>query len=62
MLQLSAGEVPLEALLQLRAAAEASYVDSVRLALVGAAVVVLLSAGLAGRWLQAGVDELDHAQ
>lgn len=62
VLQLSAGEVPLEALLQLRAAAEASYVDSVRLALVGAAVVVLVSAALAGRWLQAGVDELDHAQ
>jgi MFS family permease len=61
VLRLSDGQVPLEALLQLRAAAEASYVTSVRLALLGAAAVVLLTAVLAGRWLQARVDELDHA-
>lgn len=62
VVRLARGEVPLDVLLQLRAAAEASYVGSVRVALVGAAVVVLLSAGLAGWWLQPGVDELDHAQ
>jgi MFS family permease len=61
VLTLSDGEVPLTALLQLRGAAEASYVTSVRLALVGAAVVVLLSAALSGRWLQPRVDQLDHA-
>jgi len=62
VLRLSQDQVPLEALLQLRAAAESSYVTSVRLALLGAAVVVLLSAGLCARWLQPGVDELDDAQ
>jgi DHA2 family methylenomycin A resistance protein-like MFS transporter len=61
VLRLSDGQVPLEALLQLRAAAEASYVTSVRLALLGAAAVVLLTAALAGRWLQPRVDQLDHA-
>ena len=61
VLALSEGQVPLTALLQLRGAAEASYVTSVRLALVGAAVVVLLSAVLSGRWLQPRVDQLDDA-
>jgi len=61
VLRLSDGQVPLAALLQLRGAAEASYVLSVRLALLGAAGVVLLSAGLAGRWLQPRVDQLDDA-
>ncbi len=62
VLRLSGDQVPLEALLQLRAAAESSYVASVRLALLGAAAVVLLSAGLCGLWLEAGVDQLDDAQ
>jgi DHA2 family methylenomycin A resistance protein-like MFS transporter len=61
VLRLSDGQVPLTALLQLRGAAEASYVQSVRLALLGAAAVVLLSAALAGRWLQPRVDQLDDA-
>jgi hypothetical protein len=61
VLRLSGGQVPLTALLQLRGAAEASYVQSVRLALLGAAGVVLLSAALAGRWLQPRVDQLDDA-
>ena len=61
VLTLSDGQVPLAALLQLRGAAEASYVTSVRLALVGAGLVVLLSAALCGRWLQPRVDQLDDA-
>jgi DHA2 family multidrug resistance protein-like MFS transporter len=60
VLRLSGDQVPLDALLQLRGAAESSYVTSVRAALVGAAVVVLLSAALAAVWLQPRVDELDH--
>ena len=48
---LADGQVPLTALLQLRGAAEASYVTSVRVALVGAAVVLLVSALVCGRLL-----------
>lgn len=44
-------EVGLDALLQLRNAASASYVSSTRAALVGAAVVLLLAAGVAARTL-----------
>ena len=63
---LADGQVPLTALLQLRAAAEASYVTSVRVALVGAAVVLVVSAVLCGRLLgrepsEPGVHQLDHA-
>jgi EmrB/QacA subfamily drug resistance transporter len=61
VLGLAEGEVPLTALLQLRTAAEQSYVGSVRIALVGAGIVVLVSAALAARELQPLVDELDHA-
>jgi len=61
VVELSAGEVPFAALLVLRAAAEQSYVGSVRLALVGAAVVLVVSAAVCARALQPGVDELDHA-
>jgi MFS family permease len=61
VLRLSEGEVPFEALRALRGAAESSYVTSVRLALLGAAAVVLLAAGLAARWLRPGVDQLDDA-
>ena len=53
--------VPLDGLLQLRGVAESSYVSSVRVALLGAAGVVLLVAALAARWLQPGVDQLDDA-
>jgi hypothetical protein len=60
VIRLADGQVPLDVLLRLRPLAEASYVDSVRLALVGAAVVALLCAGLTGRWLEARVDQLDH--
>jgi MFS transporter, DHA2 family, methylenomycin A resistance protein len=62
VLRLSGGEVPFEALTALRGAAEASYVTSLRLALLGAAAVVLVSAGLTARWLQPGVDQLDDPQ
>ncbi|MEX2290218.1 MAG: MFS transporter [Mycobacteriales bacterium] len=61
VLRLAEDRVPLESLLQLRAAAEASYVASVRVALLGAAVVVAVSALVAGAWLQARVDQLDDA-
>ena len=44
-------QVPLDALLQLRGAAEASYVGSVRLVLLGAAVVLVLSALTTSRTL-----------
>lgn len=47
------GTVALEALLQLRTAAEASFVGSTRAALVGAAVTLLLSAAVAARTLRA---------
>ena len=62
VVELSQGEVPLTALLELRGAAEASYVTSVRVALVGAALVVLVCAALAGAWLEPRVDELDDAE
>jgi DHA2 family methylenomycin A resistance protein-like MFS transporter len=62
VLRLSGDAVPFDALLKLADAARASYVTSVRLALLGAAVVVLLTAGVTARWLQPGVNELDHAQ
>lgn len=61
VLTLSAGEVPLGALLRLRSAAEASYVVSVRLALVGAAAVLVLAAVVCLRALQPRVHELDDA-
>ena len=62
VVRLSDGEVPLTALLELRGAAEASYVTSVRVALVGAAVVVLVCGALCALWLQPRVDQLDDAQ
>lgn len=62
VLQLADGQVPLDALLLLRGAAEASYVTSVRIALLGAAVVMVLATAVCARWLQARVDELDDAQ
>ena len=61
VVELSAGEVPFAALLVLRTAAEQSYVVSVRLALVGAAVVLAVSAGVCLRALRPGVDQLDDA-
>jgi hypothetical protein len=61
VLRLSGGAVPLDVLLQLRGAAEASYVASVRVALVGAAAVLLASALFCGRTLQARVHQLDDA-
>lgn len=57
VVRLADGQVPLTALLQLRGAAEASYVTSVRVALVGAAVVLLLSAAVCGRLLGASPSE-----
>ena len=57
VVRLADGQVPLTALLQLRGAAEASYVTSVRVALVGAAVVLLLSAAVCGRLLSASPSE-----
>ena len=61
VVDLSAGEVPFAALLLLRSAAEQSYVVSVRLALVGAAVVLALSAAVCAWALQPRVDQLDDA-
>jgi MFS family permease len=61
VIRLAEGQVALDVLLRLRPLAEVSYVGSVRLALVGAALVALVCAGLAGRWLQPRVDQLDHA-
>ncbi len=61
VLRLSGGEVPFGALLQLRGAAEASYVTSVRIALIGAAVVLVASAAFCGRTLEARVHQLDDA-
>jgi DHA2 family methylenomycin A resistance protein-like MFS transporter len=61
VLRLADQQVPLGALLQLRGAAESSYVASVRLALVGGAVVLALSALGCARLLQSGVHELDDA-
>jgi MFS transporter, DHA2 family, methylenomycin A resistance protein len=52
VLEVAEGGVPFEALLQLRAAGEASYVGSVRVALVGAAVVLVLAAVACGRALR----------
>ena len=61
VVDLAAGEVPFTALLVLRSAAEQSYVGSVRLALLGAAVVLAVSAGVCLRALQPGVHQLDDA-
>ena len=61
VVDLAAGDVPFAALLVLRTAAEESYVVSVRLALVGAAVVLAVSAAVCARALQPGVDQLDDA-
>ncbi len=66
ILRLADGQVPLDALLALRGAAEASYVSSVRVALVGAGVVLAVSAGVCGRLLsgqasEPRVHELDDA-
>ncbi len=62
VVDLSAGEVPFAALLVLRGAAEASYVLSVRVALLGAAAVVLVAAAVCARSLQPRVHQLDHVQ
>ncbi|MCW2614996.1 MAG: transporter, partial [Frankiales bacterium] len=61
VVRLSDGQVPLGTLLQLRGAAEASYVDSVQVALVGAAVVLTLSAAACVRLLQPRVHQLHDA-
>jgi DHA2 family multidrug resistance protein-like MFS transporter len=61
VVDLSAGEVPFAALLVLRAAAETSYVLSVRLALLGAAGVLLVAAAVCARTLEARVHQLDDA-
>lgn len=61
VLRLSGGAVPLDVLLQLRGAAEASYVASVRVALVSAAAVLLASALFCGRTLEARAHQLDDA-
>ncbi len=61
VLRLSGGAVPLDVLLQLRGAAAASYVASVRVALVGAAAVLLASALFCGRTLEARAHQLDDA-
>jgi DHA2 family methylenomycin A resistance protein-like MFS transporter len=61
VLALAGTDVPFTAVLALRGAAEASYVVSVRLALLGAAAVLLLSAGVCALTLQTGVDELHDA-
>lgn len=61
VVRLADGQVPLAGLLGLRAAAEASYVTSVRVALVGAAVVLVVSAAVCGRTLEARVHQLDDA-
>ncbi len=57
----SSGKVPLDVLLQLRGAAESSYIESVQVALLGAAVVLLASAAFCGRTLEARVHQLDNA-
>jgi hypothetical protein len=51
VLEVAGDQVPFDALLQLRGAAEMSYVGSVRLALLGAAVVLALSAVATARSL-----------
>lgn len=58
VLRLADGQVPVTALLQLRGAAEASYVSSVRVALLGAAAVLLVSAGLCARLLDVGIGDV----
>jgi len=52
VLELAGGDVPFEALLLLRGSAEASYVASVRLALLGAALVLAAAAVVCGRTLR----------
>ena len=61
VLDLSAGQVPLAALFALRGAAQASYVVSVRVALLGAAVLLVVAAVVCGRALEARVHQLDDA-
>ena len=61
VLELAGGQVPFAALLVLGDAAESSYVASVRLALVGAAVLLALSAAVCGRTLQPRMHQLDDA-
>ena len=61
VLTLSGGAVPLDVLLQLRGAAEMSYIASVQLALVGAAVVLFASAAFCARTLESRVHQLDDA-
>lgn len=61
VLKLSDGKVPFGLLFGLRGAAEQSYVDSVRLALFGAAVLLALSALACARLLRGGVHQLDDA-
>jgi MFS transporter, DHA2 family, methylenomycin A resistance protein len=59
VLTLAEGAVPLDALLLLRGAAETSYVDSVRLALLAAAGVLVLAAAACSRALRpAGTADL----
>ena len=61
VVDLSAGEVPFTALLLLRTAAEESYVVSVRLALVGAAGVLVAAAAVCASALETRVHPLDDA-
>jgi predicted MFS family arabinose efflux permease len=61
VLRLSSDRVPLDVLFQLRGAAETSYVDSVQVALVGAAIVLLASAAFCARTLESRVHQLDDA-
>ncbi len=61
VLRLSSDRVPLDVLFQLRGAAETSYVDSVQVALVGAAIVLLASAAFCARTLESRVHQFDDA-
>ncbi len=65
ILTLAGDQVPIGTLLRLRSTAEASYVSSVRVALAGAAAVMLVSALVCSRTVatrsQPRVDELDDA-
>ncbi len=61
ILSTAGGKIPLDVLLQLRGAAETSYIASVQLALVGASVVLLASAAFCARTVETGVHQLDDA-